>query len=151
MRQTLLKYNFHQQQCVHQTGFLNRTKWPLYWLEAVSYIEEKSKSLYFLFFWKTGYRQAISPCLPPHLPSVALSRCSVLRSTGELYLICDRIILLFSLHLDHTGDIALEWENHWLVVGYGYVCVCVCVFVCVCWHPYMKMHFMHDVTQFSDN
>lgn len=149
LRQTLLHYGVYQQRA-HQTEFLSRTKWPLYWLEAVSYSKEKSKSLYLLFFWKTGYRQAISPCLPPCLPSVALSPCSVLRSTGELYLICDRIILLFSLHLVHAGDIALEWENHWLVVGY--VCVCLCM-VCMCEvrRHYMKMHRMHDVKQFAEN
>lgn len=113
---------------------LSRIKLPLYWLEAVSCSKEKSKRLYFLFFFslsKTGYRWAISPCLPASLPvsPPLLSPCSALRSTGELYLICDRIILLFSLHLVHTRDIALEWENYWLVVGYVHVCLCMCVCV----------------------
>lgn len=138
-----MQYGVYQQ-WIHQTEFLSRTKWALYWLEAVSYSKEKSKSLYFLFFWKTSYR----PPLPPCLPLVALSPCSMLRSTGELYLICDRIILLFSLHLVHAGDIALEWENHWLVVWFD--CVCICVYawsggtfiwrctVCMMWNTLQK-------------
>lgn len=62
----------------------------------------------------TGYEP-----LPPLPPSPCLLRQSV----GELYLIRDRIIPLFFLHLLLAEDITLEWENHWLEADWAWLLV----------------------------
>lgn len=102
--------------------------------------EEKSRSLYFLFFFLKDWLQTGNLPLSPLQCSISMLCAAV---HGELYLICDRIILLFSLHLVDAGDIALEWENHWLAVKWA----CVFVHECMCAvkGSYVTTHSVHGV------